>query len=95
MPDRKARLVVVVGDSGGTKGSRIDARGGTRLLQAAQEVDASQYVLVAPTGSGGGGGSFLGAFFGGGGAGGSGSKPSKLEQVHARSVHSFPGRKVI
>jgi len=79
---RGARVVAVVGDAG-KGGTTLDARGVTRLLIASQEVSASQFVLVTPSGSGGGGGFFGGLFGGGGGGavGGSGSKPSKLEQV--------------
>ena len=51
----------------------------SRLLSAAQEVNASQFVLVSPAGGSSGGG-FLGNLFGGGSAG-SGGRPSKLEQV--------------
>ena len=76
-------MVAVVGDAG-KGGSKLDARGVSRLLEASQEVGASQFVLVTPTGSGGGGG-FLGGLFGGGGGavGGSGSKTSKTEEVRS------------
>ncbi len=52
------------------------------MLEAAKEVNASQFVLVAPAGGGGGGG-FLGGLFGGGGAG-----SSQVEQVsQSLSIH--------
>ena len=73
-------MVVVVGEAAAKGSQKLDARAATRVLLAAHEVNASQFVLVAPAASKSGG--FLSNLFGGGGsAAGTGSKPSKLEQV--------------
>ena len=73
----------MVSDSTSKGTSRVDGRTVSRLLAAAQEVGASQFILVAPSGSGGSGGGFLGGLFGGSGGsvGGSGSRLSRIEQV--------------
>ena len=73
----------MVSDSTSKGSSKVDGKAVSRLLQAAQEVGASQFILVAPSGSGGGGGGFLGGLFGGSGSavGGSGARLSKIEQV--------------
>lgn len=75
--------MAVVSDASSKGASKLDGRAVSRLLQVAQEVGASQFILVAPSGSGGGGGGFLGGLFGRGGSsvGGSGSRLSKIEQV--------------
>ena len=73
----------MVSESASKSASRVDAKAVSKLVEAAQEVGASQFILVAPSGSGGGGGGFLGNLFGGGGSsvGGSGSRLSRTEQV--------------
>ena len=97
---RGARLLAVVSEASSKGASRVDGKAVSRLLQAGQEVGASQFILVAPSGSGGGGGGgFLGGLFGGGGSsvGGSGARLSKIEQVthlrltlELRRIHSIP-----
>ena len=77
-------MVVVVSDSAVKGAAKVDGRATSRILQAAQENDASQFVLVTPGGSGGGG--FFGALFGTPSVGGSGRKPSKIEQVRRPSL---------
>ena len=72
--------MAVVNDSAGRKATRLDAKAASRVLQAAQEVNASQFVLVSPSGSSSGGGIF-GKLFGGGSGGGSGARLSSLEQA--------------
>lgn len=77
--------MVVLSDSSSRGASRLDAKAASRVLQAAQQVQAGQFILVAPSGSGsGGGGGFLGGLFGGGSKGGSGTRLSKLEQAGFR-----------
>lgn len=80
--------MAVINDSPNKGVSKLDARAATRLLSAAQEMDASQFVLVAPA-AGSSGGGFLGNLFGRSSpAGGSGAKPSKLEQVIDDTPHN-------
>lgn len=51
-----------------------------RILEAAKEVNAAQFVLVSPSGGGGGSG-FLGGLFGGGGL-----NSSKIEQARPPNI---------
>lgn len=74
-------MLTVISDSSSRNASRLDAKTASRILQAAQEVGASEFILVAPSGSGGSSGGFLGKLFGGGSKGGSGNRLSKLEQA--------------
>lgn len=85
---RRSRVVVVISESSTKGGSKIDGKATSRILQAAQENDTQQFVLVTPAGSSGGGG-FFGNLFGSPSVGGSGRKPSKVEQVCLHNSETF------
>lgn len=75
--------MVVITDTASKGALKIDAKAASKILQAAQENEAQQFVLVTPAGSSGGGGFFGNLFGGSSAAGGSGKKPSKVEQASA------------